>query len=63
MNIFGRIEINANMSFMAKKKKFKFDVKFEVEELSYVPFVSGALFAKVRLLDGGSFTECTNRLV
>ena len=45
------------MTFMIKKKRFKFEVDFEVEELSSVPLVSGALFVKVRLLDGGSFTQ------
>lgn len=49
------------MSFISKKKKYKFQVEFEVDELSNVPFVSGTLFTKVRLVDGGSFTECTNR--
>ncbi|VTJ90121.1 Hypothetical predicted protein, partial [Marmota monax] len=33
-------------------KKFKFKVDFELE----VPFVSGVLFFKMWLLDGGSFT-------
>lgn len=49
------------MSFMIKKKRFKFQLNFEVEELASVPFVNGVLFAKVRLLDGGSFTEQTTR--
>lgn len=40
---------------MTKKKRFKFDVDFGLEELSSVPFVSGILYAKVRLIDGGSF--------
>ncbi|KAI0218392.1 C2 NT-type domain-containing protein [Lamellibrachia satsuma] len=46
---------------MLKKKRFKFQVLFEVAELSSVPFVNGVLYAKVRLLDGGSFTEFTSR--
>lgn len=45
---------------MMKKKRFKFEVLFEVAELSSVPFVNGVLYAKVRLLDG-SFTEFTSR--
>ena len=49
------------MSFMMKKKRFKFHVNFEIEELSSVPFVSGVLFAKLRLQDGGSFTKLTPR--
>uniref|UniRef100_A0A3Q2CGG1 EEIG family member 2a n=1 Tax=Cyprinodon variegatus TaxID=28743 RepID=A0A3Q2CGG1_CYPVA len=35
------------------KKKFKFKIDFDLEELSSVPFVNGVLFCKVRLLDGG----------
>uniref|UniRef100_A0A4W5N4W4 EEIG family member 2a n=1 Tax=Hucho hucho TaxID=62062 RepID=A0A4W5N4W4_9TELE len=49
------------MSFiMMKKKKFKFKVDFELDELSSVPFVNGVLFCKVRLLDRG-FTEESSR--
>ncbi|XP_072524764.1 EEIG family member 2 [Salminus brasiliensis] len=49
------------MSFiMMKKKKFKFKVDFELEELSAVPVVNGVLFCKVRLTDGG-FTEESSR--
>ncbi|TNN67824.1 Protein FAM102B [Liparis tanakae] len=45
------------MSFiLSKKKRFKFKVDFDLEELSSVPFVNGVLFCKIRLLDGG-FTE------
>ncbi|ROL43479.1 Protein FAM102B [Anabarilius grahami] len=46
---------------MMKKKKFKFRVDFELDELSSVPFVNGVLFCKVRLLDGG-FSEESSRL-
>ena len=49
------------MTFMMKKKKFKFNVKFEVEELASVPFVNGVLFSKIRLLEGGSFCEVSSR--
>ncbi|XP_050407120.1 early estrogen-induced gene 1 protein isoform X2 [Patella vulgata] len=49
------------MSFMSRKKKFKFHVNFMVEEISSVPFVSGILFAKIRLHDGGNFCEFSNR--
>lgn len=41
------------MSFLLRKKTFKFDVHLETEELTAVPLVSGVLFAKIRLLDGG----------
>ncbi|XP_022238440.1 protein FAM102A-like isoform X2 [Limulus polyphemus] len=49
------------MSFMLKKKKYKFQVNFLLEDLTAVPFVNGMLFAKVRLLDGGSFSEMSSR--
>lgn len=49
------------MSFiLMKKKRFKFKVNFDLEELSSVPFVNGVLFCKVRLLDGG-FAEESSR--
>lgn len=49
------------MSFiLTKKKRFKFKVDFELEELSSVPFVNGVLFCKVRLVDGG-FAEESSR--
>lgn len=50
-----------NMSFiLMKKKRFKFKVDFDLEELSSVPIVNGVLFCKVRLLDGG-FAEESSR--
>ncbi|XP_074545012.1 EEIG family member 2-like [Halichoeres trimaculatus] len=49
------------MSFiLMKKKRFKFKVDFDLEELSSVPFVNGVIFCKVRLLDGG-FAEESSR--
>lgn len=46
------------MSFiLSKKKRFKFRVDFDLDELSSVPFVNGVLFCKVRLLDGGFAQE------
>ncbi|XP_071948249.1 early estrogen-induced gene 1 protein-like [Antedon mediterranea] len=46
---------------MMKKKKFKFQVNFEVCQLDSIPFVNCVLFAKVRLLDGGTFSELSSR--
>uniref|UniRef100_A0A667X070 EEIG family member 2a n=1 Tax=Myripristis murdjan TaxID=586833 RepID=A0A667X070_9TELE len=49
------------MSFiLMKKKKFKFKVDFDLDELSSVPIVNGVLFCKIRLLDGG-FAEESSR--
>ncbi|CAB0032057.1 unnamed protein product [Trichogramma brassicae] len=46
---------------MMKKKKYKFSVEVGLEELSAVSFVSAVLFAKLRLLDGGSFVDHSTR--
>lgn len=46
---------------MMKKKKYKFQVDVCVEEMTAVPFVNAVLFAKVRLLDGGGFSETSSR--
>uniref|UniRef100_A0A3P8W5N4 Estrogen-induced osteoclastosis regulator 1 n=1 Tax=Cynoglossus semilaevis TaxID=244447 RepID=A0A3P8W5N4_CYNSE len=40
------------MSFLVKKKKFKFQTQLTLEELTAVPFVNGVLFCKLRMLDG-----------
>ncbi|KAM9841459.1 early estrogen-induced gene 1 protein-like [Aulostomus maculatus] len=49
------------MSFLTKKKKFKFQVGFTLEELAAVPFVNGLLFCKIRLMDGGDFAVLSSR--
>ncbi|XP_012534517.1 protein FAM102B isoform X2 [Monomorium pharaonis] len=49
------------MAFMMKKKKYKFSVEVHLEELTAVPFVNAVLFAKLRLLDGGSFVDHSTR--
>lgn len=59
-SIFSRVLSLCMDLMMMKKKKFKFRVDFELDELSSVPFVNGVLFCKVRLLDGG-FSEESSR--
>ncbi|XP_043914614.1 protein FAM102A [Protopterus annectens] len=49
------------MAFLMKKKKFKFLINLTLEELTAVPFVNGVLFCKIRLLDGGDFTDLSSR--
>ncbi|XP_063172368.1 early estrogen-induced gene 1 protein [Candoia aspera] len=49
------------MAFLMKKKKFKFQINFTLEELTAVPFVNGVLFCKIRLLDGGDFITSSSR--
>jgi len=53
--------VSSARTSMMTRKRFKFDVTFEVDELLMVSFVSGSLFAKVRLLNRGSFKDYTNR--
>ncbi|KAH9398220.1 hypothetical protein TYRP_019229 [Tyrophagus putrescentiae] len=49
------------MTFIMKKKKYKFSVTLTVEDLSNVPFINSVLFVKCRLLEGGSFEDFTDR--
>ena len=51
----------SNMAAFLRKKKYIFLVDLTIHELSSVPFVTGMLFCKLRLLNGGNFEECTNR--
>ena len=43
------------------KKKFHFDVDLCLQELINCTYVSGAVFAKLRLKDGGSFVVLSRR--
>lgn len=49
------------MTFIMKKKKYKFNIEVLLDELNCVPFINALLFAKLRLLEGGSFTQTTAR--
>jgi hypothetical protein len=52
------------MSFIVlKKKRYKFQVDLCLEELSEVSYSRGVMFAKIRQLDGGSFTDVSKRRV
>ena len=52
----------ASAAGLAKaKKKFRFDVIFSLEDLKNSTFVSGVIFAKVRLKDGGNFSVISER--
>ena len=48
---------------LRSKKKFHFDVTLNLHELQNCTFVSGVLFAKLQLKDGGSFNGTSDRLV
>ncbi|KAM9437958.1 early estrogen-induced gene 1 protein-like isoform 2-T2 [Salvelinus alpinus] len=49
------------MAFLMKKKRFKFQIHFTLEELTAVPFVNVVLFCKIRLLEGGDFAVSSSR--
>ncbi|KAH8375075.1 hypothetical protein KR093_002617 [Drosophila rubida] len=49
------------MAFMMKKKKYRFNVEVKLQDLVEVALVNEVLFAKIRLLDGGSFQEYSSR--
>ena len=49
------------MTFILKKKRYKFQVELCLEELSEVSYSKAILFAKVRQLEGGSFTDVSKR--
>ena len=46
---------------MVVRKKYTFAVKLTLEELSSVPYINGLLYAKIRLIDGGSFVTTSTR--
>ena len=49
------------MAFMLKKKRYKFQVDLCLDELTEVSYTKGILFAKIRQLDGGHFTDMSKR--
>jgi len=50
------------MAFMIKKKRYKFQVNLCLEELSEVTYSKAILFAKVRQLEGGHFSDVSKRM-
>lgn len=49
------------MAFMMKKKRYKFQADLCLDELAEVSYSKAILFAKVRQLDGGAFTDVSKR--
>ncbi len=47
--------------FALKKKRYRFNVDLCLEELSEVSYAKGVLFAKIRQVNGGSFTDVSKR--
>ncbi|CAF0940943.1 unnamed protein product [Brachionus calyciflorus] len=44
-----------------RKRKVKFTIQFDIEELLSVPYVNGVLFCKVRLCDGGNHVSYSSK--
>ncbi|XP_012567145.1 EEIG family member 2 isoform X1 [Hydra vulgaris] len=44
-----------------KKRKLKFDVKLNIQELSSIPLLNGVIYCKTRLINGGYFSDHTSR--
>ena len=49
------------MSFIMKKKRYKFEVSLSLDEVTEISYGNAVLFAKVRQIDGGSFTALSDR--
>lgn len=59
MSVLSSLATAAGLS--RPKKKFHFDVIFTLEELKNLTFLTGAIFSKIRLRDGGAFSVLSNR--
>lgn len=48
---------------LRSKKKYHFDVTLTLQELENCTFVSGVLYAKLQLKDGGTFNGSSHRYI
>jgi len=55
------LSLSQTLAGLRSKKKFHFDVSFTLQDLVNCTYVTGVIFAKLRLKDGGSFTEVSRR--
>lgn len=55
--------LTSTLGALRSKKRFQFDVRFDLVELENCTFITGVLFGKIQLKDGGNFTGFTDRLV
>ena len=53
----------ASAAGLKPRKKFHFDVVFNLQDLLNCTYVSGVLFAKIGLKDGGNFLHMSQRWV
>ena len=51
----------ATAAGLRQRKKFLFDVTFNLQDLLNCTYVSGVLFVKIRLKDGGNFSYLSRR--
>ena len=51
----------ASAAGLRPRKKFHFDVRFQLEDLVNCTYLSGLLFVKLRLKDGGNFFMVSGR--
>lgn len=51
----------SSLAGLRSKKKFHFDVSFSLQDLVNCTYVTGVIFTKLRLKDGGNFTEVSRR--
>ena len=51
----------ANAAGLKSRKKLHFEVVFKLEDLSNCTYVSGVLFAKIRLKEGGHFSHSSRQ--
>lgn len=52
----------ANAAGLRSRKKFHFEVVFKLQDLLNCTYVSGVLFAKIRLKEGGHFSHSSQRV-
>lgn len=53
----------ASAAGLRTKKKFHFEVTFCLQDLLNCTYITGVLFAKIRLKDGGSYADISRRQV
>ena len=53
--------ITSSLPLIKSKKKFCFDVIFTLQEIVGCTYVTGVLFAKIQLKDGGTFNGTSHR--
>ena len=58
-----RFQTLASAAGLRTKKKFHFTTTFCLQDLVNCTYVTGLIFAKIRLKDGGSFMDFSKRYI